>query len=164
LKGKINYGIIYHGDKENLILKGFCDVDYANNIKDRKSKIEYFFILGSGAIAWYSMREPSIAQSTTKFELIATNKASRKGVWLRRLLNSIGLKQKEPTRILCNNIPTICLIRNLVDHKVTKHVDVRFLYIRERMGIKKIQVRCVNTRKQVANIEFFFLCFLFRHD
>jgi hypothetical protein len=85
-------------------------------------------------------------------ELIAANKASRDGVWLRRLLNSIGIKQKEPTEILRDNQPAVHLIKNPIDHKRTKHVDIRFLYIRERIGVKEIQVNYVNTRDQIADV------------
>jgi hypothetical protein len=103
-------------------------------------------MLGEGSIAWCSMKQPVIAQSTTESELIAANEASKEGVWLRRLLNSFGIKQKEPTEIFCDNQPTIRVIKNPIDHKRTKHVDIRFLYIRERINVKEVQVTYINTK------------------
>ncbi len=94
-------------------------------------------MLGGGAIAWCSMKQPVMAQSTKELELIAANEVNRERVWTRRSLNSIGVRQKEPIVISCDNQPTIRLIKNQVDHKRTKHIDVRFLYIRERINVKE---------------------------
>jgi hypothetical protein len=65
LKGTITHGILYCGKEEDMILKGFCDADFANNTKNRKSRSGYVFLLGQGAIAWCSMKQPVIAQSMT---------------------------------------------------------------------------------------------------
>jgi hypothetical protein len=92
LKGTINFDILYSGSKDDLIVKGFCDVDFANDTINRKSRTWYIFMLGEGAIAWCSMKQSIIAQLTTKSDLIAANEASREGVWLRRLLNSFEIK------------------------------------------------------------------------
>ena len=73
-----------------MVIQGFSDVDFANDIKDRVSRTRYVFMLNHGAIAWASKKQPVIAQSTTESELIAANEASREASWLRRFMNSIG--------------------------------------------------------------------------
>jgi hypothetical protein len=57
LKGTVNWGILYHGKpKDDLTDQGFSDADFANDEKDRVSRIGYVFILNHGAIAWTSQR------------------------------------------------------------------------------------------------------------
>lgn len=153
LKGTIHLGILYYGDpRKDLKIIGYSDADFGNDIKDRKSRTGYVFIMGHGAIAWVSGRQPCLAQSTTESELIAANEASREVVWLKRLLNSIGIPQKGPTTIHCDNQSTIRFIKNPVDHKRTKHVDIRFLYVRERVEAKNVEVSYVQTRHQIADL------------
>ena len=109
-------------------------------------------MLNHGAIAWASKKQPVIAQSTTESELIAANEASREASWLRRFMNSVGLTQKERTMIFCNNQSTIHFIKNPTNHRRSKHIEIQFLYIIERIGIKEVQISYVNTRHQIANI------------
>jgi hypothetical protein len=78
--------------------------------------------------------------------LIAANEANKEEAWLRRLLNSVGIVQKHPTLTLCSNRSTVKLMKNPVDYKRTKHVDIEFLHIKEMIEVK---INYINTRDQV---------------
>jgi hypothetical protein len=84
-------------------------------------------------------------------EYIAASDASREVIWLRRLLFELGEEQTNPTRLLCDNESAISLTRNPESHKRSKHIDVRYHFIREQIFKKTIEISYVNTREQLAD-------------
>jgi hypothetical protein len=88
-------------------------------------------MMAGGAISWQSKLQPTVAQSTTEAEYIAASAAAREGVYLRHLLSDLGFEQQEPTIVYEDNTGAIALAENPVHHSRTKHIDIRFHYIRE---------------------------------
>jgi hypothetical protein len=84
--------------------------------------------------------------------LIAANETCREATWLRNLLNSINVVQEEPTLIFCDNQPSIKMIKNPGEHAATKHVDIRFLWIKEKIDDKTVKVEYLHTKNQIADI------------
>jgi hypothetical protein len=153
LKGTVSMGIAYYGDPAtDLVVVGYGDADFANDPIDRKLRTRVIITLGNGAIIWSSKRQPCIAQSTTEAELIAANETCREAAWLQNLLNSINVVQEEPTLIFCDNQPSIKMIKNPGEHATTKHVDIRFLWIKEKIDDKTVKVEYLHTKNQIADI------------
>lgn len=97
LSGTLHMGLSYYGSKPDLTLRGYCDVDYAGNHDDQKSRTGYLFLLANGAIAWCSKRQGCTAGSTTEAEFVAMAESVKEAIWLRRLLHSLGFLSKQPT-------------------------------------------------------------------
>ena len=72
---------------------GYVDSDCAGNIDDRRSTTGYVFTLFGGLVCWRSTLQSLVATSTTKVEYMAVAKATKKALWLKRLVKELGLNQ-----------------------------------------------------------------------
>jgi len=86
--------------------------------------------LAGGEISWVSKKQPVITLSTTEAEFIATALCACHCVWLRRILEHLDQCQFGTTVIFCDNGSTIKLSKNPVLHGRSKHIDVRFYFLR----------------------------------
>ncbi|GKA99022.1 retrovirus-related pol polyprotein from transposon TNT 1-94, partial [Tanacetum coccineum] len=151
VKGTINFGIFYRkgGNKE---LIGFTDSDYAGDLDDRKSTSGYVFLMSSGAVSWCSTKQPVVTLSTTEAEFIAAASSACQVVWLRRILEKLSQVQHSPTVVYCDNTSAIRLSRNPVMHGRSKHIDVRFHFLRELVNDGVVELVQCSTQEQVADI------------
>ena len=113
-------GISYYGSSTNLTLQGFCDVDYAGDYDDNKSKVDYIFLSANGAIAWCSKRQGCIADSTTEAEFVAMAKFVKEAIWLRRFLHSLGFPSSIPTPIFSGNQRAIQLASQDLEPEISQ--------------------------------------------
>lgn len=151
VKGTMELGIQYkRGGAEELL--GFTDSDYAGDVDDRKSTSGYVFLLGTGAISWSSKKQPIVTLSTTEAEFIAAASCACQAVWLRRILEELGHEQGRCTTILCDNSSTIKLSKNPVLHGRSKHIDVRFHFLRDLTKEGVIELLYCGTDEQVSDI------------
>ncbi|KAK6151880.1 hypothetical protein DH2020_014515 [Rehmannia glutinosa] len=150
LKGTIRYGLFYPKN-ENFSLKGYSDSDYAGNIDDRKSTSGSCQFLGDCLVSWFSKKQNSIATSTTEAEYIAAGNCRTQVLLMRQQLRDYDIKEKE-IPIMCHNTSTIAISHNKVFHSRTKHIDVRYHFIRDHVEKKDITLEYVSTKKQLADI------------
>jgi transposase InsO family protein len=149
LKGTLNHGIRYAQGADGLL--GYCDSDYAGDPNSRRSTSGFVFLLHGGPVAWSSRRQTSVSLSTTEAEFIASSEAAREGVWLSRLMKSIKPGFGEPIRIMCDNQSAIALIKNPVHHQRSKHIEVRYYFVRERQEAGDIDIQYIPTDQQLAD-------------
>ena len=139
IKGTIDYGITFDGNKETSVkLKGYIDADWGSNPNGRKSQSGYLFTVCGGVISLASKKQSVVALSSTEAEQIAASLASQEAVWLRSLLGDISFVQKEPTVIKEDNQGTIALSRNTKYHPRTKHIDIKYHFIRDKVEKKEL--------------------------
>jgi len=128
----LKYGIISPGKGPEL--QGYSDADYAGDIEDRHSISGQLWTLVGGPITWNSTKQRSIALLTTKSEYMALSDASKQGQWLQALLRELQRPQYlSPTLaapIYSDNQACIALSQDPMAHSRTKHIDVRYHYIR----------------------------------
>ncbi|CAL2228255.1 unnamed protein product [Prunus armeniaca] len=117
---------------------GYTDSDYAGDIDDRKSTSGHTFLLNSGAVSWSSKKQQIVTLSSTEAEYVAATASSCQAMWLRKIFEVLGDAQKGPTTIYCDNMSTIKLSRNPVMHGRSKHIDVRFHFLRDLCSDEKI--------------------------
>ena len=89
---------------------------------------------------------------TTEAEYVAASEATKETVWMRNLLQYIGLEQSAPTVLFCDNQSAIRLVRNPEFHKRTKHIDVQFHFIRENQEDGTIDVQYTQNDQKLADI------------
>ena len=90
--------------------------------------------------------------STTEAEFIAATSCACQGVWMRRVLEKLGNSQNKCTTVLCDNSSTIKLSKNPVMHGRSKHIDVRFHFLRDLTKDGIIELKHCGTQDQVADI------------
>jgi len=150
LKGTVGLGIIYSNSSDNH-LTVFTDADYAGDLLTRRSTTGYVSTLGSGAITWSSQRQSCVAKlATTEAEYVAASTAAKELVWLRNIVNEF--KPGSQARLLMDNQAAIRLANNPEQHRRTKHIAVRYHYIRELVSEKKIILEYIDTNNQVTDM------------
>jgi hypothetical protein len=108
--------------------------------------------MGGAAISWSSKIQSTPALSSTEAEYIAVSRATQEAIWLRQLLEELGHKQTVPTELQCDNQGALALIRNPGNHPRTKHIAIRYHYIREAVVSGQLQVRYCPTNEMAADI------------
>ncbi len=98
-----------------------------------------------------SKKQQTVALSSTEAEYIALTAATKKAMWLRALLKDLGQEQKGPTTIYEDNKSAITLANNPINHQRTKHIDVQFHFIREKIKSKEINIKHTSTGEQLAD-------------
>jgi hypothetical protein len=151
LKGTMELGILYKKGESRKLL-AYSDSDYGGDIDDRKSTSSYVFMLGSGAIAWSSRKQPIVTLSTTEAEFIAAAHCVCEGIWLKRILDSIGLQQQSCLTVLCDNSSTIKLSKNPVMHGRSKHIDIRFHFLRDLSCEGLVELVYCASKEQLADV------------
>jgi hypothetical protein len=133
LKGTVTLGIIYSSAYNSLYLQGYCDADYAGDLATAKSTTGYLFVLAGGPIMWKSKLQSIVAQSSTESEYIAINTAAKELEFIRNILweLKVNIKTQERFPLYTDNNGALLLASNPVFHERTKHILVRFHYIRE---------------------------------
>ena len=129
LQGTKNYRLTYEGNPGSGIL-ATTDSDWASDPAGRRSQTGYFITLAGGAISWVSRAQKTVALSSTEAEYMALSDCSRQVVWMHTLLGELGYNLK-PIPICGDNQGSIFIASNPVTEKRSKHIDIRFHYIRE---------------------------------
>ncbi|KAK6160261.1 hypothetical protein DH2020_003642 [Rehmannia glutinosa] len=146
LKGCQEVGLWY--PKEcGFKLIGYSDSDYAGCRVDRKSTSGTCQMLGNRLVSWFSKKQNSIATSTAEAEYIATSQV----LWMRQQLRDYDVEEKE-IPIMCDNTSAIAITQNPVLHSRTKHIDVRYHFVRDHVEKKDITLEYISTDKQLADI------------
>ncbi|WVZ95788.1 hypothetical protein U9M48_041510, partial [Paspalum notatum var. saurae] len=131
---------------------GYCDADYAGDYGTRRSTTGYSFSLRSGAISWCSKRQPTVALSSTEAEYRSAAMAAQESTWLKQLLKDLHQPTEYQVRISCDNLSSIRLAENPVFHVRTKHIEVHYHYIREKVLEGEIEMVTTKTDDQTADI------------
>ena len=153
IKGTLEYGLKFVStDKEDFNLHGYADADWAGDLTTRKSTSAYVFRLGDATISWSSKRQPVVALSSTEAEYIALCLASQETIWLRTLLEKMNLKQSHATVVYEDNQGTMSLAKNPVHHSRTKHIDIKFHFIRETIENNQVQLIYCPTENMIADV------------
>ena len=150
LRGTVNAGLWYSREGE-LALRGYSDADYAGCKIDRKSTSGTCQFLGDRLVSWFSKKQTSIATSTAEAEYMAAGSCCAQILWMKQQLSDYDVKAKE-TPIFCDNTSAIAITQNPVLHSRTKHIDVRFHFIRDHVEKKNVTIEYVCTEKQLADI------------
>ena len=152
LKGTINYGIKYE-KSGNASLTGYPDASWADDLNDRRSTSGNVFLLANGPVSWFSKKQATLSMSTAESEYVALSQAAQEAVWLRRLLEEIGMDlTQNPTLIHEDNQGAIAIARNPVSHARTKHIDKRYHFVREAILNKVINLEYSPTHEMIADV------------
>ncbi|GJT80010.1 retrovirus-related pol polyprotein from transposon TNT 1-94 [Tanacetum coccineum] len=150
LKGTVHQGLWYLKDS-SIALTAFADADHVGCQDTRRSTSGSMQLLGDRLVSWSSKRQKSIAISSTEAEYIALFGCSAQILWMRSQLTDYGFGfNKIP--MYCDNKSVIALCCNNVQHSRSKHIDIRFHFIKEHVENGVIELYFVNTEYQLADI------------
>jgi hypothetical protein len=153
LQGTKDYMLMYRRTN-NLEVIGYSDSDFAGCIDSCKSTSGYIFLMANGAISWRSAKQTLIATSTMEVEFVSCFKASSPGVWLKSFISGLRIMDSisRPLRIYCDNLAVVFMVKNNKSGSRSKHIDIKYLAIRERIKEKKVVIEHVNTELMIADL------------
>jgi hypothetical protein len=133
------------------VLEGYTDADMAGDLDGRKSTSGFLFTFAGGAVSWQSKLQKYVALSTTEAEYIAATEAGKEMLWMKRFLQDLGLKQDEYV-VHCDSQSALDLSKNSTYHSRTKHIDVRYHWLRLIVDQQLMQLRKIHTDKNPADM------------
>ncbi|GJX81204.1 putative RNA-directed DNA polymerase [Tanacetum coccineum] len=149
LRGTSKLGITFGNGKPMLV--GYTDSDLAGNKDNMKSTSGYLMTFAGGAVSWQSRLQKCVALSTTEAEYVAATEACKELLWLKRFLQELGFKQQRYA-VLCDNQSTIHLAKNSMFHKRTKHIDIRYHWIRDAIEDGMFELNKVHTDDNASDM------------
>ena len=133
------------------LLHGFTDAVYVNN-SNYRSTSGYVFIVGGGAVRWGSRKQTSMALSSTKAEYVELFEATRESKWLQTLYEELGFEQNYPIPLFGDNRGSFAMVNNPQFHKRSKHIKIRWHWVREQIEKKSIELQDCWDPDNMANV------------
>ncbi|KAJ9548588.1 hypothetical protein OSB04_021131 [Centaurea solstitialis] len=150
LKGTPNLGLWYSKDS-GFDLTAYSDSDFAGCKIDRKSTTGGCHLLGGKLVSWTSKKQNSVSTSTAEAEYVAAGICCAQVLWLRNQLQDYDI-QLSKIPIYCDNTSAIAIANNPVLHSKTKHIEVRYHFIRDHVMNGDIELHFVPTEYQLADL------------
>ncbi|MBW0532952.1 hypothetical protein O181_072667 [Austropuccinia psidii MF-1] len=151
LKGTSQLCLCYSNNGSERGLVGWADADYANDQCNHKSISENLLSYHGNPVSWTSKKQSVVAQSTTKAEFISMDLCVKQIRWMTFLLTDLGQATTRPT-IFNDNSGAVIISSPASLNANTKHIEIRYQYIRDMVVKGLIQVRQVSTNEMLADI------------
>ena len=148
LKGTRDLALTLGGDDQEPLV-GYSDAD-GMTTEGRQAISGYAFLIG-GAVSWSSKRQEIVAQSTSEAEYVALSHAAKEALWLRNYLHEVWRMPLDATTIYSDNQSAIALAKDDRYHSRTKHIDIRFHFIRYHVEHGNLTVTYCPTEDMVAD-------------
>jgi hypothetical protein len=146
-----NLGIRYSKDDMDFEPVCYVDADFACDKDEYKSMMGYVFMLAGGPVEWKSIKQRIRALSTIEAEYVAGSTAAQEAVWIRRFLGEIGIKKIKPISFRCDSKSAIEWTKNPVQHHRTKHIGVKYHFIRQACTEGEISISHMPTEDNIAD-------------
>lgn len=151
LQGTSSYGLLLRRSP-SVMLSAFSDADWAGCPDDRRSTGGHVVFLGGNLVAWNSRKQPTVSRSSTEAEYKSVANATAELMWIQALLGELGIPENRPPSLWCDNIGATYLSMNPVFHARTKHIEIDYHFVRERVAKKALEIRHISTHDQLADI------------
>ena len=131
---------------EKLVLVSYTDLDMAGDVNNKRSISGYLMTFSEGVVSWQSRLQKCVALSITETEYIAATEACKEFLWMKHFIHELGFKQQRYV-VYCDNQSTIHLSKNSTFHAISKHIYVRYHWMRDALNnslfeLKKIHTDC----------------------
>ena len=154
LKYTPNLGLHFKKHCADQGLHAYVDADWAGCLDTRRSTTGYVVKLSGSPVSWSSRRQRTVAMSTCEAEYIAGYKAAQEIIWIQNMINDLRIKGFEatPTSLLIDNNAALKLTRNPELHDRTKHIELKYHFLREMTLSGRINTRRVSTKNNLADL------------
>lgn len=154
LQGTKDLVLVYRG-VENLDVVGYSDADYAGCLDqdDLKSTSRYVFMMAGGVVSWKSVKQTITISSTMEAEYMACFDATRHALWLQNFVLGLGVVEtiSKPLKIFCDNYAAVAFSRNTRSSSHSKHIDIKYLVVREKVADSSICIEHIPTKQMIAD-------------
>jgi hypothetical protein len=142
LRGTATHALCFGGS--DTFLQGYVDSYMVGDKDNRRSTTGYVFTIGGTTVSWISKLQKVVLLSTTEAEYVASTKASKEMIWLERFMEELGKKQ-ENNRLYYDSESTIHIAKNSTFHSNTKHIQLRYHFIRSALEDRHLKLEKIHT-------------------
>jgi len=150
VQGTLNLGLKVR-PSQSMMVSAFSDADWAGCPDDRRSTGGFAVFLGCNLVSWCAKKQPTVSRSSTEAEYKALANATAEVMWIQKLLDELGVQHPRAARLWCDNIGAKYLSANPVFHARTKHIEIDFHFVRERVAQKLLEIHFINSADQLAD-------------
>lgn len=150
IRGTLTAGLLFQ--KGSLTLTAFSDSDWAGSQIDCCSTTGFVIFLGNNPVSWLSKKQSTVSRSSTEAEYRALAAATAELCWLRQILKDLFVFLPRAPLFLCDNQSALQLARNPVFRGRTKHVEIDFHFVREKVASRDLQLQFVTSVQQLADL------------
>jgi hypothetical protein len=150
LRGTMNRGLIFGRSSEPVV--GFTDADYAACKDTRRSRSGMLFLSHGGAVHWASKLQSVVTLSTAEAEYVAGAHAAREAVWVGRVAVDLQLIDVPTVKLNCDNQSSLHMAHNPADTSRTKHIDIRYHFLRQCVQQGAIELKFIPTDDNVSDV------------
>lgn len=152
IRGTIDMKLLYTKNQQAVTLIGYSDSDWAGDRNDSKSTSGYVFKLYGNTISWASRKQPTVSKSSTEAEYIALTEAISECEWIKKLLVDLNVNLGETITIYEDNTSCIKIAEEPREYKRMKHLDVKYMFVRDFVQKGKYDLVQVSSENQLADI------------
>ncbi|KAG8492793.1 hypothetical protein CXB51_010223 [Gossypium anomalum] len=136
-----------------LEVVGYSDFDFTECQDSRKSTSGYIYLLARRAISWKSVKQTRVASSTMAAEFVACYEASNHEIWLQNFVTGLCILEnvERPLKLFCDNKSAVLYSNNNRNSSKSKHIDIKFLVVKERVQNGQISIEHTGTNSMIAD-------------
>ncbi|KAG8481839.1 hypothetical protein CXB51_027157 [Gossypium anomalum] len=146
----LSYALSAFGRTKDGII-GYVDADFAGDLDRRSSLTGYVFTIGGCAISWKATLQTTVALSTTEAEYMAITEACKEAIWLKGLFSERN-EDLQISTVFCDSQSAIFLTKDQMFHERTKHIDVRYHFVRDIIARGDIVMSKISTHENPADM------------
>jgi len=148
LKDITDLGLVYTLGNEKEALVGYSDSDMGADLGGRRSTAGMAFYFNESLITWNSQKQKTVALSSCEAEFMAATAAAMQALWLRNYYSELTETKPLIVPLYVDNNSAIALMKNAVFHGRSKHIDIKYHFIRRCVERGQIEVRKIGTNEQ----------------
>jgi hypothetical protein len=137
--------------KMSADLEGYPDLDWASDANDRKSTSGGASFVGNNLVSWHSKKQNGVSLSTIQAEYIAAGSCCTQLLWMKHMLADYGFKQGLLS-LFCDNTSAINISKNCVLHSRTKHIEIRYHFIRNLVEEQLLELTFILIEQQLVDL------------
>jgi len=132
---RIKYYMLTYKRSDQLEIIGYFDSDSAGCLDSLRSTSDYIFMLAGGVVSWCSAKQTLTTSSIMAAEFVACYETLNHGIWLRNFVTGLQIMEgiERQLKLYCDNKSTILYSNNNRSSTKSKHIDIKFLVVKERV-------------------------------